>query len=314
MMHGSLNEDNAERERNLLHQLDMMEHDYNHMLHQKSRLDWIHYGDASTKFFHCMIRGRKAKNSINVVINSDGNVLYCQEQVRAEFIDYFKNLIGTTIQSSSTVEQLKAITGKVIPSDLHDMLIEPFTDLDIFNALKSINPNKSPGPDGFTSHFYLEAWNTVGPDVLKAVKSFFSYPHMLREANASYIALVPKIKNPTMVKDYRPISCCNTMYKCISKLLANRLKICLPYIISANQSAFVPQRLMAENILVAHDIIKGYSYSKISPRCAMKVDIMKAFDTLSWDFIKNVLTAFGSPIFLLIGLWNVSVPLLFPLL
>ena len=131
--------------------------------------------------------------------------------------------------------------------------------------------------------------------MLEAIHSFFDSSSMLREINSTYIALVPKNANPSQVKDYRPISCCNTIYKCISKVLANRMKTCLPFIISSNQSAFVPGRLMAENILVAHEIVKGYSCKRISPRCSMKVDIMKAFDTISWDFIRNALYAFGFP-------------------
>ena len=78
-----------------------------------------------------------------------------------------------------------------------------------------------------------------GSDVCAAVSSFFESGSMLREINCSIIALVPKVPNPGSMHDYRPISCCNTIYKCISKIIAARIKQCIPDIISLSQSAFV---------------------------------------------------------------------------
>lgn len=102
-----------------------------------------------------------------------------------------------------------------------------------------MSSNKSLGPIGFTAEFFKAAWSIVGGDVTRAVHELFKSGKLLRQYNASTITLVPKCQKPKKVSDYRPISCCNILYKCISKLLAERLKKSLPSLISRNQSAFV---------------------------------------------------------------------------
>lgn len=97
------------------------------------------------------------------------------------------------------------------------------------------------------------------------------------------------------IKDYRPISCCNVTYKVISKIIANRLKLVLPQFIAGNQSAFVKDRLLIENVLLATELVKDYHNDSISSRCALIIDISKAFDSVQWDFLTKVLTAMDFP-------------------
>ena len=97
------------------------------------------------------------------------------------------------------------------------------------------------------------------------------------------------------MKDYRPISCCNFIYKVISKLIANRLKIVLPKFISGNQSTFVKDRLLIENLLLATELVKDYHKDLISARCAIKIDISKTFDSVQWSFILHALAAMDFP-------------------
>ena len=74
-------------------------------------------------------------------------------------------------------------------------------------------------------------WHIVGEDVINVVSSFFQTCRMLKEMNATSIFLVPKVVNPTRLTDFRPISCCNTVYKCIAKILADRIKVVLPFLV-----------------------------------------------------------------------------------
>ncbi|CAL1380141.1 unnamed protein product [Linum trigynum] len=97
------------------------------------------------------------------------------------------------------------------------------------------------------------------------------------------------------MKQFRPISCCNIFYKCIAKVLANRLREVLPLVISQNQSAFIKGRLISDNVLLAHEMVRLYNRKSVSPRCALKVDIMKAFDSVDWDFLETVMGAMGFP-------------------
>lgn len=96
------------------------------------------------------------------------------------------------------------------------------------------------------------------------------------------------------MKDIRPIACCNLLYKVISKVLANRLKIIFPDAIESNQSAFIKERLLLENVLLASELVNGYHMAPTT-RCAIKFDIAKAFDTVKWSFIISVLHAMDLP-------------------
>ena len=87
--------------------------------------------------------------------------------------------------------------------------------------------------------------------MVRAIKSFFASGCLLGEVNATAIALIPKVPNPTKLKDYRPISCCNTILKCISKIIANRIKPVLPHRGCKQQTAFVEGRRIGDNILLA---------------------------------------------------------------
>jgi hypothetical protein len=148
---------------------------------------------------------------------------------------------------------------------------------EVRRVIFAMNCNKAPGPDGFSAGFYQSAWSIVGNYVIDAMLEFFLSGRLLRKTNATILTLVPKKKNPTTMGDYRPISCCNLIYKCITKILANRLLPGLDDIISPNQGAFIPNRSISENILLAQELVCDYHKKKGRPRSTLKVDLMKAY-------------------------------------
>ncbi|XP_074265051.1 uncharacterized protein LOC141587467 [Silene latifolia] len=120
-------------------------------------------------------------------------------------------------------------------------------------------------------------------------------PVTVEEINATIITLIPKMERPETVKHYRPISCCNVIYKTISKLLCARLAVILPDIISRNQGAFVKGRNILENILICQDLVRLYNRGMASPRCMFKLDLQKAYDTIEWKFVDQMLSALKFP-------------------
>lgn len=162
-------------------------------------------------------------------------------------------------------------------------------------AIFSLNNNKAPGPDGYTAEFFKKSWEIVGSDVIEAVLSFFAAGKMLRDINTTSVTLVPKVSNALKVTDFRPISYCNIIYKCISKILANRMRTCLPFLISKNQAAFINGRNIGDNVLLAQEIVKGYHRLNIPSSCPLKVDLMKAFASVDWRFLLTILQAMEFP-------------------
>ncbi|XP_060969632.1 uncharacterized protein LOC133036883 [Cannabis sativa] len=116
-----------------------------------------------------------------------------------------------------------------------------------------------------------------------------------QEVSATTISLIPKIDNPQGATDYRPIACCTTTYKCISKMIYTRLSEVLPVLIHENQGAFVKKRLLAHNVLILQDLLKGYTRKTISSRCLRKIDLSKAYDTVDWCFVADILKALCFP-------------------
>ena len=95
------------------------------------------------------------------------------------------------------------------------------------------------------------------------------------------------------MSDFRPIANCNVIYKCISKVIVGRMKPYLDSLVSRAQSAFIPGRRIVDNILMAHELVVGYSNESGPPRCALKIDLRKAYDMVDWRFLINMLNGLG---------------------
>lgn len=109
------------------------------------------------------------------------------------------------------------------------------------------------------------------------------------------ITLVPKVTSPQSLSDYWSIACCNVQYKCITKIMTNRMKRFIFYVVSPNQSAFISGRHIQDNILMSHKILHGYHKNEGKPRGAVKVDMRKAYDTVRWEAIEFTLRRIGLP-------------------
>lgn len=124
---------------------------------------------------------------------------------------------------------------------------------------------------------------------------FFKSGKILKAWNSTVLTLVPKSDHADTITNYRPITCCNTIYKVVSKMLTNRLKQILPEIISPNQSAFVAGRTIVQNILICQDLVRLYNRKQTTSRCLIKIDLRKAYDTVEWEFVAEMLHALKFP-------------------
>jgi hypothetical protein len=146
----------------------------------------------------------------------------------------------------------------IITEEENDLLSSIPTEGEILDALASLCSTKAPGPDGFTTLFFKKYWEIVREDVLHCIWLFFKRNFLQRIQNHSFIALVPKVSGSHTAYQFRPISLCNIVYKIISKILANRLKVHMHKIISHFQSAFVPKRHIQDNTILAHELLHTF--------------------------------------------------------
>ncbi|KAL0286586.1 UNVERIFIED_CONTAM: hypothetical protein Sangu_2728100 [Sesamum angustifolium] len=175
------------------------------------------------------------------------------------------------------------------------LLVTPVTLSEVKEAFFDIDVESAPGPDGYTSAFFRNAWPVIGQAMFQAVGEFFRTGKMLKQINTTLISLIPKVSLPRYVSDYRPIACCNVLYKSITKIIVKRLQQVLPLMIDYSQNAFVPGRSITDNILLAQELMAGYNHKRLPPRCMIKVDIQKAYDSVEWDFLLEVLKLFNFP-------------------
>lgn len=163
---------------------------------------------------------------------------------------------------------------------MNERLNAPFSAEEISDALFQIGPLKAPGPDGFPSRFYQRNWSCLKVEIIDAVKLFFETGFMPSGVNDTAIVLIPKIAHPISLKDFRPISLCNVIYKIVSKCMVNRLRPLLTDLISENQSVFIPGWLISDNSIIAFECIHHIQQRNSGGNsfCAYKLDLSKAYD------------------------------------
>ncbi|KAH9689005.1 reverse transcriptase domain-containing protein [Citrus sinensis] len=172
---------------------------------------------------------------------------------------------------------------------------QPFTKEDVADALAQMCPTKAPGPDGLPAAFFQKHWGSVQQDVITTCLHGLNEGGNIALLNHTYLALIPKVQKPRKVTDFIPISLCNVIYRIIAKTLANRLKKILHVIISPTQSAFVPNRLITDNLIIGYECLNKIrqSKSKRNGLVAHKLDISKAYDRVEWEFVKCTMQKLG---------------------
>ncbi|KAJ7972899.1 reverse transcriptase [Quillaja saponaria] len=234
----------------------------------------------------------RQKSRVQWLEQEQRNWISRQEDIGQASVDHFSDIFMTS--------------NPIFPADLNNLFSPCISEEDnaflcaipdeeeIRSTIFSMNSNKAPGPDGLSALFYKHYWPIIHLEVVKGVQHFFMHGYMLRELNLTNIALIPKSASAHMVNHFRPISLCNVVYKCISKIIANRLKPFLPTIISPLQSAFVKGRQINDNNIIVHEIF--HSMKKMNGRngvMALKIDMEKAFDRVEWHLIISLFRNLG---------------------
>ncbi|KAK9733272.1 hypothetical protein RND81_04G056300 [Saponaria officinalis] len=226
------------------------------ILRQRAKLHDLKHGDVSSHYFFSKIKERHQAQIIGAIQDHHGTTHTGLHQVGDAFVAFYQHMLGSSIPVKA-IDPSVISNGNVVDVTDFAALTRPVTREEIKLALFAIDSNKSPGIDGFSSGFFKAAWHIIEDDFCAAVEDFFRTSFMPKQANATLVSLIPKKPVPQTVRDFRPISCCSVIYKT--------------------------------------GLVKGYDRKGITPRCMVKVDISKAFDTLQWDFIRSMLTSLNFP-------------------
>uniref|UniRef100_A0A803QDX6 Reverse transcriptase domain-containing protein n=1 Tax=Cannabis sativa TaxID=3483 RepID=A0A803QDX6_CANSA len=207
-------------------------------------------------------------------------------------VSFYTELFSTSGNLHNDI--LEDITPAITP-EMNTDLLALVTHEEVRKSLFQMHPDKSLGPDGMTPSFFQKCWDIVGSDVVKLVRDFFDTASIPEDLNNTNLELILKKKNLENMGDLRPIALCNVVYKVSFKVMANRLKLFLADIVFENQSAFVPGRLITDNILVSFEImhyLKRKGKGTVG-QMALKLDMSKAYDRVEWPFLEVLLLKLG---------------------
>lgn len=265
--------------------------------YQKSRVDWLKNGDRNTTFFHLSTVVRQWRNKVTTIKNNEGLWLHNKEEVKNCVVNYFKRLF-----TEEGVEELHNIPQDVFPELAQrdwNYLSLPFTKSDIDTVVKEMGSLKAPGPDGFQALFYQKHWEVVAKNVYELVFQVLEGKGLPEELNETHIVLLPKVDNPELPSQFRPIGLCNVAYKIVTKVIINRIKPLLPMLISNTQASFVPGRQITDNIVIVQEVIHTMRRKQGNKGLmAIKIDFEKAYDRLRWTFIRDTLLQMNIPLLL----------------
>ncbi|KAL0430336.1 UNVERIFIED_CONTAM: putative mitochondrial protein [Sesamum radiatum] len=211
--------------------------------------------------------------------------------IRNHIESYFREVFRSRNPSEDELERGTEAISERVTEQMRQEILKPYTADEVTTALSQMAPLKSPGPDGMLPFFFQTYWHIVKNDVVSNTLLLLNNLILPSDLNHTNIVLIPKCKNPETLSYFHPISLCNVAYKIASKTIANRLKPLLDAIISPSQAAFVPGRLITDNVLLAFEV-NHYLKTKrwgTKGHMALKLDISKAYDKVEWNFLQKVL-------------------------
>ncbi|GJZ91436.1 RNA-directed DNA polymerase, eukaryota [Tanacetum coccineum] len=255
---------------------------------QKAKIKWAIEGDENVKFFHGMLNKKRNQSNIRgIMVN--GTWVDDPVQVKREFFEHFRGRFDKPSVNRACIDTPFPVSLSI---DQKEDMERRISKEEVKRAVWDCGVDKSPGPDGFSFSFYRHFWPVIEKDVFEAVDYFFMYGEIPNGCNSNFIALIPKILDANMVKDFRPISLIGSLYKIIAKILANRLVGVLGDLVNEVQSAFVADRQILDGPFILDEVLQ-WCRRKKKHALIFKVDFEKAFDSVRWDFVDDVLNKFG---------------------
>ncbi|WMV32834.1 hypothetical protein MTR67_026219 [Solanum verrucosum] len=252
------------------------------ILKQKTQLQWFKEGDANSKYFHAIMRGRMRRLFIHKISDDSGIWVKGDKGIGQATSKYFQKIFFG--KKDRIADHILQCLPRQVADQQNQSLQEMVSMEEVRNVVFAMNPNSASRPDGFVSKFYQSCWEIVKADLLLAIQSYFSGHIMPKFMSHACLVLLPKTEHPNNFSEFRPISLTNFTNKIISKILCLRLAPILPNLIYENQSGFVKGRSISEIIMLAQEITHYIKKPQEGDNVVIKLDMAKAYDRVSWAF------------------------------
>lgn len=171
-------------------------------------------------------------------------------------------------------------------------LLRVITKKEVEETVKTMAKNKARGLDGYTLEFFQATWSFMSQDIVNVVEESRCMKRMHPAWNATFFALIPKVEKAEEPQGFRKIALCNVIYKILATRMVNRLKSICQELISEEHTGFVKRRQIVDGIIVAQEAIHSLKNSK-HKGMMIKIDLAKAYDRLSWEYLHKILNAYG---------------------
>ncbi|XP_058733340.1 uncharacterized protein LOC131604946 [Vicia villosa] len=191
------------------------------ILRLKSRQLWLSEGDDNTRYFHNSLKDRRRRNAICSIDSPEGR-LEGVEEVKEFTFKHFEKFFKEDCLSRP---ELRGINFNSLSYEDSSGLEKPFEEDEVKEAIYSCDGNKSPGSDGFSLEFYKRNWSIIKEDFMKCCNDLYHKGTLVKSITSSFLALIPKKKNPQDLFEYRPICLVGSIYKIIAKMLAANQKL-----------------------------------------------------------------------------------------
>ncbi|KAA3471346.1 reverse transcriptase [Gossypium australe] len=225
---------------------------------------------------------RHIRNKINELKDENGNRVLTKDEMIKIASDYSEKLFSAS--EAGMDDHIFGLVEKRVTECMNTNLIKQFSEEEVCNAVKSMPALKALGIDGFAAIFFQRYWHIVGTDIVGYCLDILNGQKEVSDLNKTRIVLIPKLDKPKNMTHFLPISLCNVIYKIIAKAMVNRMSDILGDCINEAQGAFIPGRLISDNVLIAYEVLHSLK---------MKKNTSKAYDRVEWDFLAGMMKSLG---------------------
>ncbi|XP_026398917.1 uncharacterized protein LOC113294756 [Papaver somniferum] len=234
---------------------------------------------------------RQSHNAITELENSAGSIISTEQEISETLVEHFENKFKK--QEVNFAEGIFDNIPKIINEEDKNMLNVIPTRKEIYTAVKEMDPDSAPGPDGFAGWFYTSTWDIIGDDLTLAIQFCWSRGFIPKVMNANFLTLLPKVQGAKKASQFRPIGMSNFCFNIFKKIITTRIGGVIEKIVSPQQGAFIKGRNIQNQIVLASELINEMETTRRGWNVGLKLDITQAYDSLSWDFLFQAMYTFG---------------------